>query len=1174
MKNKISIQRFQVDNPFVAVLYKIPLSMKLLFVFCFCFIGLLKAGDSYAQQTIIRLMTQNMTVKEVLNQIESQSDFNFFYNDHHIDIERRVSVSKNSGNVFSILNEVFKGTKVKYVVHNKKIILSTEIEEVPSVKQTISIKGKVVDIDGEPIIGATVREEGSSSGAITDLDGNFMLNVASSDAMITISYIGYGTQTLKVQPGKMMSVVLKEDTKTLDEVVVVGFGTQKRVNLTGAVSTVNAKELISRPVSNVSQALQGLVPGMNFSYASDGNGGEIGAEMSMNIRGSGTIGSGSKAAPLVLIDGMEGNMNMLNPNDIENISVLKDAAASSIYGSRAPFGVVLITTKKGKAGKVSINYNNSFRWSQAINIPDVADALTYATYLNRSQLNDGVTAVHFDETRLQAIRDYASGAITTTTQPNRNTPTIWDWIGNTDTDWYDVVFGGTAFSQEHAISVNGGTEKIQYYFSGNYMGQEGMMAIRRDNLSRYTVTAKINAELFPWLNLSYNTKYMRKDYTKPTAMNDNVLYHNISKRWPMEPTVDPNGYPMGNTIIRPILYGGDNNSQTDWLYQQFQVVAEPIKGWKIFGELNYKTIDNFSHTDYLKVSQYNVAGEPYYGDTWKTSKVTESSERTNYFNANVYSEYSRTFANAHHMKVMVGFQSELNKWRKLQATKNDLISESIPNINAATGESVIDNSRLTHWATAGFFGRLNYDYKERYLLEVNLRYDGTSRFARDKRWNLFPSFSAGWNIAREAFMEPYSNVVNTLKIRGSWGELGNQNTESLYPYIQLMKFAAADKDSHWLINNTRPNTANAPDLISVLLGWETMRSWNIGFDLGMFNNRLTVSFDWFNRKTINMVGPAPELPITLGTAVPKMNNADMQSTGFELDLGWRDRIGDFDYGVHMLLSDDRQKILKYPNTTGNMDTWYAGKYVGEIWGLETIGIAKSQEEMDAYLAALPNGGVSFGTQWSAGDVMYRDLNNDGKISEGSTLDDPGDKRIIGNRSPRFKFGLDLTAGWKGFDVRLFLQGVAKRDAWLNDNMFWGATGGIFGSGVFTSHLDFFRPEGDEWGANLNAYFPRPLVNNYGKNQKTQTGYLQNAAYMRLKNFQVGYTIPRHITQKAGISNLRIFFSGENLFTITGLPQGFDPETIYTGYGAKDGSSNSAKTYPLSRTFSAGFSVNF
>lgn len=541
---------------------------------------------------------------------------------------------------------------------------------------------------------------------------------------------------------------------------------------------------------------------------------------------------------------------------------------------------------------------------------------------------------------------------------------------------------------------------------------------------------------------------------------------------------------------------------------------------------------------------------------------------------NFYSDYSHTFNEAHNFKVMAGFQAENNKWRQLQATALDLISNEVDNINAATGKQTIDKSRLTHWATAGFFARLNYDYKERYLFEVNMRYDGTSRFAADKRWNVFPSFSAGWNIAREKFMEPYSHIINNLKLRGSWGELGNQNTESLYPYIQLMKFVAADKDSQWLINNERPNTANAPDLVSALLGWETMRSWNIGVDLGMFNNRLTMSFDFFNRKTIDMVGPAPELPVILGAAVPKVNNADMQSVGWELDLGWQDRIKDFSYNVHFLLSDDRQKILKYPNPTGNLSTWNAEHYVGEIWGLTTIGIAKTDAEMNEHLASLPNGGQdAIGTKWAAGDIMYKDVNGDGRITEGKTLSDLGDLTIIGNNSPRYRFGLDMNASWKGFDVRIFLQGVMKRDAWLSDNMFWGANGGMWQASCFTSHLDYFRPEGDPEGANLDAYFPRPLSNNYAKNQKTQTGYLQNAAYMRLKNFQIGYTLPNRWTQKAGMSNVRIFFSGENLFTVTGLPDGFDPETINTGYGATWGV-QSGKSYPLSRTFSTGISVNF
>lgn len=1036
-------------------------------------------------------------------------------------------------------------------------------------QQAQKITGTVTDEKGESIIGASIKVKGSNTGTITNLDGEFTLN-ADPKAVLEVTYIGYKPQLVTVGTSKNLNIVLKEDAQALDEVVVVGFGTQKKVNLTGSVTVVDSKQLQSRPVTSVTQALQGLVPGMNFSYATDGTGGELGQNMNINIRGAGSIGTSSKSSPLVLIDGMEGDMNMLNPQDVESISVLKDAAASSIYGSRAPFGVILITTKKGKVGKVSINYNNNFRWTNAINMPEPMDSYTFAQYMNRGALNAGVPLA-FDASQLERIKGYIDGTFTDTTIPSTDGKT-WDWIGNSNNNWYDIYFGDTAFSQEHSVSANGGTEKIQYFLSGNFMDQTGQISFNPDKLQRYTVTAKINAELFPWLNMSYSTKYMRKDYTKPTFMNNKQFYHDVARRWPTEPMYDPNGnlYSMAKSF----LYGGDDSAQTDWLYQQFQVIVEPIKNWKIFGEINYKTVDVFQHTDNLMLPSYDVDGTINYSSS-ESSYASEAAERTNFFNPNVYTEYLKSFKQGHNLKAMVGFQAELNKYRKIKATKNGLITEQIPNINAATGKEKIDESILNHWATAGFFGRINYDYKERYLLEVNARYDGTSRFSQEKRWNVFPSFSAGWNVAREAFMQPYDQIINNLKVRGSWGELGNQNTTNMYPYIQLMKFVASDPKSDWLINNARPNTANAPDLISTLLGWETMRSWNIGFDLGMFNNRLNVSFDWYNRRTLNMVGPAPELPAILGTPVPMTNNADLQSQGFEVDVTWRDNIGDVRYGVHLLLSDDRQKVLRYPNTTGSLaaDTWRQDEYLGEIWGYETIGIAQTDEEMQAHLNSLPKGGQNvLGKNWAAGDVMYADLNNDGKIDGGAnTLNDHGDKKIIGNSSPRYKYGIDLDASWKGVDLRIFFQGVAKRDFWFNDNMFWGAAGGKWQTSLFTEHMDFFRQAGDEWGENLNAYFPRPSFD-AGKNQQSQTKYLQSAAYCRLKNLQIGYTIPERLTSKLGVSNFRIFFSGENLFTFSPLPNTFDPETVGTGYSVSN--NLSGKTHPLSRTFSTGFSVNF
>lgn len=1059
---------------------------------------------------------------------------------------------------------LFLGTFSTGISH---AVTTPETDGVQTSQQNGTCKGIVKDATGETVIGASVVVKGTTNGTITGIDGDFTLSNVKSGSTIQISFVGYDTREV-VWNGGTINVVLKENTKVLDEVVVVGFGTQKKVNLTGSIAVVNADELTSRPVANVTQALQGLVPGMNFSYGK--NGAKVGTEMGINIRGTATLDSEvSNGSPLVLIDGMEGDMNMLNPNDIESVSVLKDAAASSIYGSRAPYGVVLITTKKGKAGKVNINYNNSFRWSQAVNMPKMADSYSYAMFLNQILKNEGAGSedMLFKAEDLQRILDYQQGKITTTTIPDKDTPTMWWWQGNSNNDWLDLIFGGTGFSQEHSVSVNGGSEKIQYYLSANYMDQNGIIRFGNEDMKRYAITSKINAELAPWLKANYNMKYSRKDLSTPSALDNDEYYYNSMRRWPTEVLYDPNGNLMVG-LPKDLMYAGNNTTQTDIITQQLQLEFEPVKNWKTFAEINYKTTYKDGDEPRYKNPQYDVAGNVFYNNGEKSS-IYSYSERTNFFNTNIYSEYTHSFGQ-HVLKGMVGFQNELCEWRKNGSKKEDLITEDIPNINTALGKEYAYGNR-DHWATAGFFGRINYNYNERYLMEVNLRYDGTSRFARDKRWNLFPSVSLGWNIAHEAFWEPLSDIVNNLKVRGSWGQLGNQNTVSLYPYIQTMPVYAASntEQNNWLINGQRQNGATAPGLISTLLGWETMDSWNIGFDLGMFRNRLTMSFDYFVRTTYDMVGPAPELPLTLGTDVPKVNNADMRSTGFELDIAWRDQIRDFRYGVHFLLSDDQQKILRYPNKSGSLSTWRAGEKMGEIWGFTTIGIAKSQQEMDNYIATLNNGGITFGSAWGEGDVMYKDMNGDGKITTANTISDMGDQTIIGNDTPRFKFGLDLDAAWKGFDVRLFFQGVAKRD-WAfggNNLVYWGNAGGEWNSAAFTSNFDFYRPAGAEWlGANQSAKFPRLLRSD--QNRKKQTRYLENAAYIRLKNFQVGYTLPAYLTKKAGIGSVRIFFSGENLFTITGLPDGIEPETL--GIGMKDGTGS----YPLVRTFSTGISVNF
>lgn len=503
--------------------------------------------------------------------------------------------------------------------------------------------------------------------------------------------------------------------------------------------------------------------------------------------------------------------------------------------------------------------------------------------------------------------------------------------------------------------------------------------------------------------------------------------------------------------------------------------------------------------------------------------------------------------------------------RDFSAQQNGILS-GLPTLNTTSTDPKVGGA-YNSWSTAGFFGRLNYDFKGRYLFEANLRYDGSSRFTKEKRWNWFPSFSAGWNIAREPFMEPYSDAVNILKLRASWGKLGNQNTDNWYPFYPTIGYSA--KAGGWLVGGQKPNISSEPGLVSSLLTWEKSRTWEVGLDWGLFSDRLTGSFGYFQRKTYDMVGPAPELPDILGTGVPKVNNLDMTSKGWDLQIGWRDYIRDFNYGIVLTLSDNIVVIDKYPNESKNLNNYYPGARLGDIWGFTTVGIAKTDQEMNAHLAKADQSRL--GSNWSAGDIMYADINGDGVVDRGQgTAGDPGDLKIIGNSTPRFNFGLNLTAEWRGLDLKVFLQGTLKRDYWPGGEApFWGASGiGKWQALGLKQHLDYFRADASNpLGQNLDSYYPKANWGG-GRNNNTQTRYLQNAAYARLKNLTLGYTLPQSLTRKFFVERLRFFASGENLFTLTKFTETADPELVgIGGWGF-------GKTYPLSKTFSVGLDITF
>lgn len=1034
---------------------------------------------------------------------------------------------------------------------------ATEISQ-----QSEQCKGFVKDANGESIIGASVVVKGSSNGTITDFDGRFALSNVKKGDVIQVSFVGYKTFETKWN-GSALDITLKEDTEVLDEVVVVGYGTQKKVNVTGAVSMVDSKVMESRPVQNVAQALQGQIPGLTMSIGNGG--GTLDSKMGFSIRGGGTIGAGSSGNPLVLIDGIEGDMNTVNPNDIENVSVLKDAASASIYGARAAFGVILITTKSGKSGKTKVNYTGNVRFSTAIQIPEMVNSIQFAEYFNQASTNDGGAQIFSNEV-MDNMHKYINGEFTDPSQPEywgttvNKTNNRYNAYGASfaNTNWFDEFYDKNVPSHEHNVSISGGTEKLTYMVSGNFLSQKGLLRHGEDKFKRYTMNAKISAQLTDWAKMNYSAKWTRENYERPTYMTG-LFFHNIARRWPTCPAVDPHGHSFPDMEIIQMEEGGVQNNEKNWYTNQLQFIFEPLKDWHITVEGNMRHHTEKGHWAVLPIYGYDADDKPYLlswnGGPAGYSEVRDERKSQDYFSTTFFSDYSKTIA-GHYFKVMAGFNAELYKDSNLWGFGTNIITPNVPELGTTQSDQKT-GSGAGELAIAGFFGRLNYNYKERYILEANLRYDGSSRFIGDKRWRLFPSFSAGWNIARESFFEPLVETIGTLKLRGSWGQLGNNNVESYYPFFQGMPTGV--NSTGWLIGGNKQNAAGLPGIVSSSMTWETIESWDLGFDWGMFSNRFTGSFSYYNRWTKDMVADASPLPGILGVTPPKLNNANLKSYGWELELSWRDQIRDFKYGVRLVLDDNQEKITKYYNPTGALNNHYAGKKLGEIWGYTTVGLAQTQEQMDQHLV---NNKPNWGSAWTAGDVMYKDLNGDGKVTNGeNTLDSHGDLKIIGNDKPRYKFGLTLDGAWKGLDFSLFMQGVMKRDYWLSGPYFWGAEGSEWQSTCFKEHLDYWTPE------NPGAYYPRPLFGSAGKNHQTQTGYLQSAAYLRIKNFQVGYTLPRKWCNNMGIESVRIYFSGDNLLTFSSISDVFDPETLGGDWGP-------GKIYPLQRTLSFGLNVNF
>ena len=1045
--------------------------------------------------------------------------------------------------------------------------------------QSLSISGKVIDKNSqEPVIGASVLIEGTSNGTITDLDGNFMLSNVPSKGNLVVSYIGYATQTLPINGRTSFSVVLAEDTETLDEVVVIGYGVQKKVNLTGSVSSVKGDALERRPVADATQSLQGMVPGL---LVSNSNTGRPGASGTLTLRGQGNLDN--NANPYILVDGVEMSLSDVNPNDIESISVLKDAAACAIYGARAAYGVILVTTKKGEEGKMRVNYQGNVGWSTPTVLPDMVDSYEFAQYWNAGCINAGSPRLYSEEKMgllQQYIKDPSSVDPWFELPKNSNMNPAFEnsELGVGNTNYFDLHYKDWAFKQNHNLSLSGGGKKAQYYISGGYYSEDGILRYADMDFSRYNFAANISSQITDWMKVKVNTKFMHSD--EDTPFGDGGLsegfYHSLARFRPTVAPIDPNGHFTELTMIPYLQSGTYTNTQRDRFSLTAGLDIQPVKTWFIFFDYTYKLMD-------LEYEALNVSPLIYGADGVSTSKgvrdelgvspdgkFTRYYAHTRYQSINLYSNYLFTLGDKHNFTVMAGYQEENNDYSYMKNSITGLYSTSNPNVGMGTGDKTVVDTR-NGWATRGFFGRVNYDYDGRYLLELNGRYDGSSRFAKGNRWGFFPSASLGWNITREQFMMPIADVVSNLKLRASYGLLGNQAGAALYTFAATMDLN--DKLGNYIFSDGRHIFTKAPAVVNPNTTWEKVESKNIGLDFGFFGNSLTGSFDVFQRDTKDMLGPTVDFPDFFGADAPKTNNARMRNRGWELVLNYRGKIGkDIDYSIGGSLSDATAEVTEYEGTRTNpKDNWYKGKKAGEIWGYRADGLIQTQAEADEYNNTYDLSFIS-GKPWTPGDVKYRDLNGDKKINNGlNTLDDMGDMTVIGNTTPRYQYTINGSISWKGVTVSAMFQGVAKRDWDPGTGAYFWGSGPYAQVTVFKEHLDYWSE------TNTGAYYPKPYIHTAGGvvpfRNKTMTlsdRYLQSGAYCRLKNLTVSYDIPAVWTKKVGLQKVQVFFSGENLLTFTTLKGMFDPEAIFT---KNDYTAEGGKNYPMNKVISFGLVVN-
>ncbi|MVZ64935.1 SusC/RagA family TonB-linked outer membrane protein [Sphingobacterium sp. DK4209] len=1021
------------------------------------------------------------------------------------------------------------------------------------------ITGKIVDEQGKPISGATIREKNSKQTTQSGQDGTFTIKVSSISSTLIISSIGFGQKEIPANQASTITLQAEEDQ--IEEVVVVGFGTQKKVNLTGAISHVGKEAFENRPVANIGQALQGLVPNLNISF---GNG-SPNTTPGFNLRGGTSMAYNQNKRefetvngdPLVIIDGVENTtaaLNQLNPNDIQDMSFIKDASAGAIYGTKAAYGVILVRTKTGEfnqKGRISYNFDSNFDTPAAL--PDVLNSyeIQRASMDRTTWTNGSVNSS--EENKMAMIQKYLDNPIPENAWYEESGKVIW--VGNVNP--FETAVKKWTPMQKHTLNFSGGGEAVNYYISTGLQNQSGMYKINTDEFKRYNALINVNAKITSWFNLFGKVSFDQTHYETPYLVGGKG---NLWESMLIEPgrninmplTTGPND-PIPNAytdnILSWISYGARNRS----VNRRISLLASPEfiiipSRLKVKADLAYQP-QSYSLNRYSpKMAQVL---ESWSGLTTNQTEAQENrayldnNDRNNYM-VNIYADYNNTWADKHNFSAILGYNQEQTTYEQITNTYRRLINPDIQNPNAVEDPTLNEATRYAETlAGRAVFGRVSYNYAEKYFLESNLRYDGNAKFTKDERFVAFPSFSAGWRISQEAFMEGLRNTVNELKLRGSWGKLGNQ-PGSAYPYQATLGSGRAS----FLLNGQQIVYINPPGLVSPHLTFEKAATWNIGLDAAFLQNKLDLTFEYYNRTTTDILtnGDAA-YPNTLGANPPYVNSGTLETKGMELAIAWKETLDNgLRYRVGVNLSDYLTKVKHFAgNTSLNIENasgteiMYSGKTIGEIWGYKSGGIL---QESDFNGKNPANGnwiypGAFQGTL-HPGFLRYQDIGGpegipDGKIDKGlNKIGKSGDRIVLGNSTPRYRFGITGNVQFKNFDLDVLIQGVIKRDVWTGNSAYWGG-----GAGSKWMLERSWTPE------RTDAEFPM-----YGGAPSVNDQYLINGSYLRLKQAVLGYTLPSTITEKLKIDRLRFTVSGFNLFEISEIPNVFDVDQISSAYPQK------------------------